>query len=137
MKPRRLKKERRGATTVEFALTLPLVLLFFFSSIELARVNMIRNSAKNAAYLAARRSIIPGGTATEAEQTAIDTLNATGVGHASISVSPSVVTAATKQIKVTVAVPINENSWVIPRIFSSVTVTNSCTLTRESSQSGF
>ena len=66
----RKRASRRGASLVEFAFTLPIILLIFFGFIELARANMIRNSAKNAAYMGARRAVIPGGTAAEAEQKA-------------------------------------------------------------------
>ena len=133
----RKRASRRGASLVEFAFTLPIILLIFFGFIELARANMIRNSAKNAAYMGARRAVIPGGTAAEAEQKARDVLGATGVRNANVTVQPSVVTDQTPQITVSVSVSFAENSWVIPEFLMDSTLSQDCTLTRESSDSGF
>ncbi|MCA9261213.1 MAG: pilus assembly protein [Planctomycetales bacterium] len=130
-------RRRRGATTIEFAFTLPIVLLMFFGFIEATRANMVRNSAKNAAYMAARRAIIPGGTASDAVAKGESILKATGVRSGVVTVAPSVVDEDTPQVTVTVSAPMNENSWVVPKFFADAVIVQSCTLTREASQSGF
>ena len=47
-------RTRRGATTVEFAIVAPVFFLFLLASIEFSRLNIIRHTADNAAYEAAR-----------------------------------------------------------------------------------
>ena len=59
-------RQRHGAATVEFAVVLPLLVLLVFGSVELTRGLMLRHSADNAAYEAARTAIVPGATAEEA-----------------------------------------------------------------------
>ena len=57
---------RRGAVTVEFSLVAAVAFLLIFASIEFARINVIRHTADNAAYEAARRTIVPNATAQDA-----------------------------------------------------------------------
>ncbi len=57
--------QRRAAVTVEMAVTLPVLFLFFFSQFELVRLNNIRNSVYFAAYEGAREGLIPGATAAD------------------------------------------------------------------------
>ena len=45
---------RRGAAAVEFAMTVPILFMLLFAALELGRMNMIRQTANNAAYEAAR-----------------------------------------------------------------------------------
>ena len=51
---RRRSKIRRGATAVEFAITAPIFFLFLLASFEFGWLNVIRHTADNAAYEAAR-----------------------------------------------------------------------------------
>jgi len=47
---RRGPNRRCGVAAVEFALTAPILFLFLFAALELGRMNMIRQTANNAAY---------------------------------------------------------------------------------------
>lgn len=60
--------ERSGAAAVEFALTFPIAMGLFVSLATLIQAFVIRNAAENAAYLGARRGIIPGATTAEISQ---------------------------------------------------------------------
>ena len=51
---------RAGSYTVEMALTLPLLFLLLMGFYDLARANLLRNMAQNAAYEAAREVIVAG-----------------------------------------------------------------------------
>ena len=51
---------RRGATTVEFAMTAPVLFLFLFAAMEFSRYNMVSQTATNAAFEGARQCIVPG-----------------------------------------------------------------------------
>ena len=57
----RRQRLRRGATAVEFAIVLPILLTFVWAAFEFTRWAMIRHVADNAAYEAARCVIVPGG----------------------------------------------------------------------------
>ena len=126
-----LRRVRHGAVTVEFALVVPILFLFVFGIIESARLNMLRNSLENAAYEGARRGIIPGATAADAQAEAERVLDAVSVGNASVAVSPAAIHSTTPEITVTVSVPLNGASWVIYVSARNNVMTRSITLTRE------
>jgi len=118
---------RLGATTVEFAMVVPIIFAMFLGSIELTRLNFIRQTASNASYEAARKAIVPGNTDNDARGEALRLLSNLGVGNgATASVSRSL-----NSITVTVAVPISQNSWGLTRLTGGYTVTQSCSLTLE------
>ena len=128
----RSRKPRRGAVTVEFAVAFPILLLFTFAGIEFSRVNMIRNTAINAAYEGARKGIVPGATSSECEQAAIQLLDFVDISGGSAVVSPSNIQPKTESVTVTVTVPITSaNSFITPQYFMGRTITTSVTLPRE------
>ena len=51
---------------VEFAIIANLLFVLVLTCIEFARMNMVRNLAQDAAYFAARQTIVPGATKEEA-----------------------------------------------------------------------
>jgi Flp pilus assembly protein TadG len=122
---------RTGAVVVEFAICAPILFLFFFASLEFSRVNMIRQSVENAVYEGARRGIVPGATAANCRDSAQAVLNSISTTGATITVTPSVITEDTAEVTVAVAVPVNNNSWVIPFFFADKTIASSMTLRRE------
>jgi Flp pilus assembly protein TadG len=122
---------RRGAVAVEFALTSGILFLVLFTSIEFMRVNTIVNSTENVAYEAARAAIVPGATNAVAAQTAQNMLRAIGVKGAQLVVQPDPINEDTPEVTVTVRVPLNENSFVMPRFFADDTIVKTCTLSRE------
>ena len=61
-----MRHRRRGVTTVEFALVLPILFTFFIGMIEFTRLSNLRHAADNAAYEAARCVVVPGATTAEA-----------------------------------------------------------------------
>ena len=137
MKRTRMSKQvgvtfaRRGTTVVEFAVTLPLVLLLFFGSIEFARVNMLRHSAAQAAYEGARRGIVPGASAADVRTTAQAIMNSAFASTYTVDVVPTAIIATTPEVTVNISVPLADNSWVVPRFFAGKTLTRSFTLQRE------
>jgi Flp pilus assembly protein TadG len=66
MWPKLNRNHRRGATAVEFALTAPIFFVFLLSAFEFGWLNVIRHTADNAAYEAARAAIVPGATVADA-----------------------------------------------------------------------
>lgn len=122
---------RRGAAAVEFALTAPLAFMLLCASMEFGRANMILNSTANAAYQGARRAIVPGATSSQAVSAANATLTASTVKSATVTVNPSTITSTTQTVSVTVSVPLNSNLWIAPFFTKNISVSRTCTLTRE------
>jgi len=118
---------RDGTTCVEFAMVVPIILLFFFASIEMTRLNFILHTASNAAYEGARELIVVDAVEADALAAVGQLLNSTGIGNgAEIDVEEWA-----DRVSVTVNIPVNQNSWGIGRFTSGLTITQSCTLMRE------
>jgi Flp pilus assembly protein TadG len=122
---------RRGATAVEFALAAPVFFLFLLAAFEFGWLNVIRHTADNAAYEAARTAMVPGATAAEATAKANNLLNIVGARSAQITVTPATVTPETDQVTVTIDIPMNKNGLVVPRFTSATTIHSSSTLRTE------
>jgi Flp pilus assembly protein TadG len=116
---------------VEFAFCVPILFLFFFASLEFARVNMIRQTIENATYEGCRRGIVAGATADDCRTAAQNVLDTVSTNDAEITVTPAVITPDTTQVTVAITVPVNSNSWVVPLFFDGKSISNSLTLRRE------
>jgi Flp pilus assembly protein TadG len=125
------RRPRTGAVVVEFAISAPILFLFFFASLEFARVNMIRQTIENATYEGCRRGIVPGATANDCQVAAQNVLNTVSTNGAQITVTPAVITPETPEVTVAITVPVNSNSWVMPLFFDGKSISNSMTLRRE------
>lgn len=131
-KQRNLGCARRGAVVVEFALTVPLLFLILFASLELSHANMVFNVAEAAAYEGAREGIVPGATAAECQASAQRLLDIAKVRGTTITVAPADLTTDTDTIQVTISVPYAANSIVTPNFTNGMTIQRSCVLSRES-----
>lgn len=118
---------RRGATTVEFALVVPIIVLLFLSAIEVTRLNYLRHSAANAAYNGARKVIVPGGIEEEGETVALDYLRTV---HAGTGARVDVVTDI-ENVEVTVTIPVEQNAWGILKFSRGIEISNTCILKKE------
>ena len=125
------RKHRRGALAVEMALTLPLLLLIIFTSIEFGRMNVIRHSVDNAAYEAARKAIVPGSTVADADAEARRLMGLVGANGVNVQVTPTVIELDTPQITVEVTVQADQNGFVAPQFFRGKQLVGRCTLTRD------
>jgi Flp pilus assembly protein TadG len=130
-KQTRRQSTRRGAATVEFALTAPILFLLVLSMIEFARFNMIRHGIDSAAYEGARRGIVPGATASDVQTTSKKILTAVSMVNGTVTVNPSTLTPTTTQVTVTVEVPLSSNGWIVPKFFTQSKLSRACTLARE------
>jgi Flp pilus assembly protein TadG len=122
---------RRGATAVEFALTAPVFFLFLLAAFEFGWLNVIRHTADNAAYEAARTAMVPGATADEATSKANNLLNIVGARSAKIKVTPPKLTPETDQVTVSIDIPMKKNGLIVPRFTRSTTIHSSSTLRTE------
>ena len=118
------RKLRRGAVTVEFAIVAPIFFLLLMAAFEFGWMNVIRHTADNAAYEAARAAMVPGATAADATAKATTLLKIVGARGAKISITPAILTTATKEVTVAIDVPMGSNGLITPR-FSKKTVLHS------------
>lgn len=133
--PKRTKRSpannRTGATAVEFALVAPIFFLLLLSSFEFSRLNVIRHTADNAAYEAARIAMVPGATAAEAATEANRIMDIAGARGTTITINPATLGPNTSQITVTVDVPLDQNGWIVPRFTRTQTMRAVSTLKAE------
>ncbi|MFO1062820.1 MAG: TadE family protein [Pirellulales bacterium] len=121
-------RTRQGATLVEFAVTLPIVLLFFAFMTEISRVMMLQHTADTAAYEGARSIIVPGASPLDGYTAADELLKAAEIRSAGITVSPDSISETTPIVTVSVEIPISDNSWIYPRWIPISTVRSDVTL---------
>jgi Flp pilus assembly protein TadG len=119
---------------VEFALTVPIFLLFLMAAFEFGWVNVIRHTADNAAYEAARTAIVPGATAAEAIAKATDLMDVVGARGAQVVVTPSPLTLETDEVTVSISIPTNQNGIVVPKFTAGQSIRSSSTLRTERSE---
>lgn len=112
---------RAGAAIVEFAITVPIFFLFILAAFEFGWMNVMRHTADNAAYEAARAAMVPGGSVADATAKANSILNIVSAKGATITITPNPVTTDTKEVTVTVDLPMSRNGLIVPK-FTKATV---------------
>lgn len=128
---RKCKPRRSGATAVEFAITAPVFFLFLLAAFEFGWLNVMRHTADNAAYEAARAAMVPGATAADATAKANTILQIVGARGAKVTITPAVVATDTKEVTVAVDIPMSRNGLVIPRFTKTTTLHSESTLRTE------
>jgi Flp pilus assembly protein TadG len=122
-KRRRLNKTKRaGTTAVEFAVVAPVFFLFIIAAVDFGRLNILRHTADNAAYEAARHAMVPGATAAEAITKANTILSAVGTVGSTVTVDPAVIDLSVNEITVTIDIPMNQNGWIAPHFTADKTI---------------
>jgi len=120
-------RPRNGVVTVELAMILPIIFLFFFLSLELASINFARQTIGFAAYEAARRATIPGAAEEVGEAEAMRQMNLVGLGKdASINI-----TIDGPSVTAEIILPSSGFSWGPIGFFSDYFIRESCTVSRE------
>jgi Flp pilus assembly protein TadG len=122
---------RRGAAAVEFAIVGPIFFVLLIAAFEFGRMNVIRHTADNAAYEAARHAMVPGATSAEAAAKANSILRIVGTRGARVSVNPTTIGPETDEVTVTINVPMNQNGWIAPRFSRGKTIRATSTLKTE------
>jgi Flp pilus assembly protein TadG len=130
------QRHRRGAAAVEFAVTAPIFFLFLLASFEFGWMNVLRHTADNAAYEAARAAMVPGATAADATAKANSILKIVRARNATVTVTPAVITTSTKSVTVDVDVPMSSNALVLPRFTSKTVLHSESTLRTERADNG-
>jgi Flp pilus assembly protein TadG len=130
-KNRSTKNDRRGAVVVEFGIVAPVFFVFIIAAFEYSRVNVIRHTADNAAYEAARYAMVPGATSVEAAAKATSILNVVGTRGARVTIDPTTLGPDVDSVIVTVEVPLAQNGWIAPRFTSATTLRSVSTMRTE------
>jgi Flp pilus assembly protein TadG len=129
-----VRKRRRGAAAVEFAIVLPVFVILVFGMIEYGRMVMVQQVITNASREGARRAVLDGATTTSVQSAVTSYLTNASVNGGSTAVSPNPTTAASGDpITVTVSIPFSSVSWLpSPMYLGGKTLSASTTMRRES-----
>lgn len=131
----RKRKQRRGAAVVEFAMIVPVMLVFTFGMIELSRMSMVKESLTQASREGARVGVRPAATSDDVMTRVNEELEILGLQTASIVITPAVLedAVAGDDVKVELSVPVSDASW-IPDFFSfdALDIKAETTMRRES-----
>ena len=127
------RESRRGAAMVEFALTLPLLLIIVLGTIESCSMLHLKQTLHIAAYEAARVALVPKTTTAQVTNAAQDILTDRRVQDSTISISPSSFSTApiSSYITVTVTAPSNSNFAVPLLFYRNKTITGTCSMMKE------
>jgi Flp pilus assembly protein TadG len=133
--PRRVirssQHDRRGATIVEFAIVAPVFFLIILALFEFCWINVVRHTADNAAYEAARTVMVPGATAQEGRDEVDRILRAVGARDARVTIDPANITTSTTHVTVRVEVPMDSNALLLPRFTDGLELRSQATLRTE------
>lgn len=86
---RRRRKDRRGATAIEFAMVAPAFMIVIAVCGEFSRMCIMRNAAQNACYEAARFAMTEGATVADGIERANQILGRLGTVNADITINGS------------------------------------------------
>ncbi len=98
---------RSGTAAVETAVTLPLLAVLVFGSIESANAIFMRQSLEVAAYEVAREVTRPGATQAIGVTRAQEVLSARGIATYSLQISPTITATTPRGTEISVTVSTN------------------------------
>ncbi|MEM7784394.1 MAG: TadE family protein [Planctomycetota bacterium] len=126
----RRRRERRGATAVEFAMVAPAFAIVLTVCVEFSRLSMLRNISQNACYEAARLAMAEGATLDDAFERFEEVLFRLGAVRATLFINDSEkvvqgnqvisytegteIDFDTQQIIARIEIPLNQNTFVLP-----------------------
>lgn len=126
------RRQRRGVAAVEFALTVPVMLLLFFACLDFVRYNLLRNVITNAAYEGARTAIVPGNTKEDVEKIIKQKMAPVGgMMDYTITIEPDRLPTSQSEVKVTLDVDISKGGFVVSRYFTKNRVIEELTIMNE------
>ena len=113
----RLRRPRRGATTVEMAIVLPVFLAILFGFIEISRLSFAVNTTQVALIKATRELSLPDSTAQDGEDAAKGYLTMLGYSEDDITVtiSPSTITENTPEVTMDIELNMQPLPYTVQR----------------------
>jgi Flp pilus assembly protein TadG len=135
---RRLNRNRRGTTAVEFAFVGSTVFLIFFGVLELGRALMVTHLLTNAARAGARAGVIEGTSTATIKSVVQSALTGVGISGDNVTVqvndgsTDASASQAGDEITVKATISASSVSWLPwQRFTGSTTLTGQYTLQRE------
>lgn len=137
---RRRSEDRKGASMVEFALILPLLVAILLGILEFGRAMQAVEVAVNAARQTARRAILPQSDSTSELTTRAQTaftncaLPTTGLTlTVKVNGTTADISTASRgdEVTVEVSIPYSNVSMLTPQFLGGFNVTGSCTMRKE------
>lgn len=125
-------RSRCGTAATELAVSLPLLVILVFGSIEMANAVFLRQSLNIAAYEAAKVVTRPGDNETLARQRCQEVLDVRKVSAYTLSFSPTVTTSTPRgtQVTVTLSAPASNLSYGPVRFMLGKTTTSTVVMVR-------
>ncbi len=120
MRRRRSDPSRRGVAAVEFAMVVPIFVVFIFGMIEFGRILMVQQTLINGSREGARQAVLEGATEDGVVEIVSEYLQAASINVPSdyVSVSPDPADVrGNEKITVSISVPFAEVSWMPPFIY--------------------
>ena len=117
------KRNRTGASAIEFALVAPALVILVLGLMEWSRFEMIRQVSSTAAFAAARAGTLPGTTESEMEQRVDEILSVYAISNA---MRTGTLTA--DEANVSISIPMADNSWFIKKVFGNSMIQRDFTL---------
>lgn len=114
---RQSENNRCGASAVEMAVALPIILAIFWGFWEWSRVELMRQAAATAAYEGARRGILPGAETTDMTTVATERLNPYSINNPTVTPTLNANTS-----RVEISIPIDQNLWGSGRFFAGKSI---------------
>ena len=115
---KKLRRRQSGSTVVEFAIAAPVLFSVIFGAFEFSRLCMFRNLAQDAAYEAARYTMVEGATEQEAITRAEEVMGMMGAREVSVTINDGNGLQSTDAtVKVYVEMPMDENAFFTPFVY--------------------
>ena len=136
------RKNRRGATVVEFAVVAPVFIMLVFGLIEFGRAVMVQQVLVSASREGARQAVLDGSTVADVASRIDGYLSAGVINGAAVEyevngtvVGDPAVAQFGDSITVRISVPFDNVYWLpVPRYIVGTTLTASSIMRREPSQ---
>lgn len=110
MSARGLSRARRGAESIEAAVTLPIVLLVIFSGLEYAWALVRTVQLDQVATVGARHAALDGSTAGDVQSRVTSALDSLGISGAQVTIDPAQPEAAAPGTAISVRVEVEYSS---------------------------
>jgi Flp pilus assembly protein TadG len=131
------RKNRRGTSTVEFAVVAPLFFLLVLGIVEFGRMVMVQQIITNSSREGARLAVLDGTTTSEVLAAVEGYLTSASISGATVTVTPDPPTEAGfgEPVTVTVAIPFDQVSWLpAPMYLTGKTLSATTVMRRETVQ---
>lgn len=124
---------RRGNATIELAVTLPLMALIVFGSVEVCSQIYTKQAIESAAYECARLATSNGATDAQVQARVTDILAARGINDAALVTTPVSINNVKRgdQITVTISAPAASNTMALTSFVSQGTIEAACVMVKE------